>query len=70
MVGIKRQEFMDSLDHKEYIGDGVYAGIRGDGVSTLYTDDGIEINNVIYLDDSVQLSLYRYLQTYFGWNVK
>ena len=61
-----RTLFLNSLDKKEYLGDGVYVGVNSNmvtlsyGVLVLYTDNGIAIENIIFLDDSILLELFKY----------
>ncbi len=45
---------------KEYLGDGVYCDFDGYHL-VLTTEDGLTVSNTIYLDESVVLSLVKYL---------
>jgi len=45
---------------KDYLGDGVYADVDGDSI-VLTTENGISVNNRIYLDPDVVAALERYI---------
>lgn len=46
---------------KEYLGDGVYVAENTDGI-VLTTENGVAVQNVIYLDEHVLRSLQDYLE--------
>ena len=46
---------------KEYLGDGVYASYDGFYIN-LTTENGIEVTNKIYLEDTVIASLERFIK--------
>lgn len=47
--------------NKQYLGDGVYAGVE-DGMVRLTTENGLEASNVIWLEPEVVVALLRYLR--------
>lgn len=49
------------LTHKQYLGDGVYAGFDGYHL-WLYTDNGLEVTDKIALEPEVLSSFFSYLQ--------
>lgn len=50
-----------SQDCKKYLGDGVYADWDGYHV-VLTTEDGVSIQNTIYLDSELQESVCNYIK--------
>lgn len=50
---------------KEYIGDGAYADFDGFGI-VLTTENGISVQNTVYLEPGVFAALLRYAATH--WN--
>ena len=44
-----------------YLGDAVYIGVDGRSV-VLYTTDGIQVQNIIYLEDSVITAFETWLE--------
>jgi len=56
-------EFNDTLMNKHYLGDGAYVGIReDDGMIVIYTTDGIEVTNSVYLDNPVLNNFLEWLK--------
>lgn len=51
---------MEKFTHRDYLGDAVYVAIEN-GMIRLTTEDGISINNVIYMEPSVIKTFLRYL---------
>lgn len=49
-----------SQETKRYLGDGVYADYDGYGVIVLTTEDGVQVQNRIYLEPIVWRELERY----------
>ena len=53
-----------------YLGDQVYVDIVDDGYHVkLFTYDGIEITNVIYIEYKVWIALTKYVKVEDGWFV-
>jgi hypothetical protein len=49
------------MENKDYLGDGVYVGIER-GMIALYTSNGRETTNMIYLEPEVLGAFLRYLE--------
>lgn len=47
--------------NKEYLGDGVYVCIEA-GMIKLTTEDGIQVTNIIYLEDFVYNALVKWFE--------
>lgn len=54
---------------KDYLGDGVYVSDDGDGGVVLTTENGIGVQNCIYLEPAVIRALLGYLQR-MGWAIQ
>lgn len=49
------------MEHEDYLGDGVYVGVER-GMLALYTSNGREKTNTIYLEPEVLAALLRYIE--------
>jgi len=58
---INRKEFLNDLINPEYLGDSVYVAERYWDI-VLYTDNGVDIDNIIVLETEVLSSLEKYLK--------
>ncbi len=50
-----------SINGPEYLGDGVY-GYYSNGALRLYTDNGVEQANEIFIDGDVLTSMFKYIE--------
>ena len=55
----------EELDHRTYLGDGLYVGTDGYHI-WLYTSDGIDITNAVALERSVLLEFKAWLEKLNG----
>jgi hypothetical protein len=51
----------EGLDHRAYLGDGLYVGTDGFHV-VLYASDGIRVLNVVYLENDVLKSFEHWVK--------
>ena len=52
----------ESLDHREYLGDGLYVGTVNDQI-VLYSFNGVQVIDSVYLDGNVLLNFKAWLET-------